>query len=378
MERLGSRRVINRAVVLGIVLAIGTFSSGWIVADSVLMGWAGWLVYKRQIAIPWWLIVLAGTVTLSAVLGSDRGTTLYMAGHILLLGIVGIHIHRSGVRPGDIAIGMVIGLVAQTAGLLAAWSVHRPSGFALNASQLGQTGLAVLMVTPRFGGLAGIATAAITIGVSQSRAAVAAGALFTAASFRKDRWIVFLVVASVFVIAAISQGPDALKRLGISIDNNSRSVHTDQIEGTISTRVDLIFAAGYPGRAGVVAEAVLDNVEPPELRAPRFTLTGYGLGGYVQGTGLVRPHNIPVLMAFEMGLLTLGPLLVLAWAVWRRYIPIPVIVGWIGLWMIVEEPTARLEGHFLIAAVIIGSLALAREPARRSTARPGRRVPGLR
>ena len=119
-----------------------------------------------------------------------------------------------------------------------------------------------------------------------------------------------------------------------------------------------------------------DNSAPPELRPARFTPTGYGLGAYVQGTGRVRPHNIPVLLAFEMGLLALGPLLVLAWAVWRRHIPIPVIVSWIGLWMLVEEPTARLEGHFLIAAVIIGSLALAREPARLSLATPGRGLLG--
>ena len=149
----------------------------------------------------------------------------------------------------------------------------------------------------------------------------------------------------------------------------------------MSKRFGLIFGAtdadvsvNDPIRADVVA----GDSNPPDLRVARFTPTGYGLGAYVQGTGRVRPHNIPVLLAFEMGLLALGPVLVLAWAVWRRHIPIPVIVSWIGLWMLVEEPTARLEGHFLIAAVVIGSLALAREPARRSRARPGRRALGLR
>ena len=126
-------------MVLGTALAIGTFTSGWIVADSVLLGWVGWLAFRRQVVIPWWLVVLAGSIALSATLGADPWTTLYMAGHVLLLGIVGIHVTRAGVRPADIATGMVIGILAQTVGLLASWSAYRPGGFALNASQLGQT-----------------------------------------------------------------------------------------------------------------------------------------------------------------------------------------------------------------------------------------------
>ena len=120
-----------------------------------------------------------------------------------------------------------------------------------------------------------------------------------------------------------------------------------------------------------ITQVKVSEIAPTKSNA--FRWNGYGLGNYVNVTGLARPHNIFVLLFYEMGVLAAIPVFLLGWAVWNRKIPLSVFLALFLLWQVTEEAAGRVEGFFTTAAVLI-AVWRTRPPANRLLAAIGQRL----
>ena len=165
----------------------------------------------------------------------------------------------------------------------------------------------------------------ILIGVSVARVPLFVGGVFLL--FRPGiRQIgMFLVIVGVFLVAAFSQ------------DNMTR-FDPVEILRAITIRTELVVDAK------IVAQ-------DPELRFWQNVTIGYGIGQFINETGLIRPHNVFVLLFYELGYLVIVPVGLFAWAIYTRRVPLPTALSLIVLWQFVEEPSGQLEGMFISAVV---------------------------
>jgi hypothetical protein len=146
----------------------------------------------------------------------------------------------------------------------------------------------------------------------------------------------------------------SIAALGVAALHESSWQHFTS-SATGSVRIENI-AGPQPG-ATVIPEsrqAVLDfyGEAAPPWRDPRLSWLGYGWGQYVSATGLVRPHNVFVLGAYELGLFGLVLVCGAGWCLWKGVIPWRIALVLLALWQLVEEPLGRPEGLYLTAAVL--------------------------
>lgn len=378
-------------LLIGAAAGVGTLDGGFTAAGVIAVA-ACWQAIREGHGPPWWGSLLSTAILITAIGGASPVNTLVMAGQVFLLSWAFAWCRARRWDGKAFLTGLLIGLAAQTIALVATWGAVRPGGFSYSASQLGQTALLVWMLIPQRGPLAwaGLATAAITMSVSVARVPMAAAGLWTALRPSRRRWAMYGAIAVLYGLAVVQQGQvyrilpagiihSALARLELVLPTQTTPGGDVAANPAIESigqalGVDPLWTYG-------VRDYVVEATEsPPEYHAAMLTPLGYGLGGYVAATGLQRPHQVPVLLAFDMGLLAIVPFGIFAWAVWTRRVPWQVALTLLALWQFVEEPVSRVEGMWVTAAVLGSHARTAGAQLRtirlpRTWPRPWRRTP---
>lgn len=323
---------------LGASAALATFTGGALVADLALL--ALLVAFHRK--PPAWIWLIALPIGVTAFWASTWWVPLWTAARVVVLATVFASWKPRG---SMVAAGYCTMLLVQTFGLMAVIDHYRPSGFTANPSVLGQVGLAALMLAPVAGlpiGLFSAATGGITLGVSLARAPLMALVVFAFCrpgwragdrGFRRNigaLWPV-VVVSGVMAIVVYAGG---LTRFG------------DPVRTSLEERNYLL---------GVFAIGHHDDDVPP------LALWGYGYDSFVTRTGNLRPHAIPVVAVYELGLLALPLFGVLGWAFWTRRLPLTLGVAMLPLWAFTEEQWSHPGGHYMLAVMVLAGVALQKQ-----------------
>ena len=349
--------------IFGALIAVGTFDSSALAVALVIIAWGLWITRREPPPVPG--IILAGAIALSAPGGAVPGQTLFLAVFILCLVTVSrqIRLDRAdlsaltvpgslppkGGEPGTVLKNLAspggrtalagraddaeyplnsvinsffVGLLAGIGLQLYSLAIHagdfRPGGLSLNASQVAQVGLMFWLILPAVSGrlqLAGFGAAALQLGIAVSRGPLAAALAFLLMKPSRVRALMFSGIIISFLFFGTLQG-------------NLHRVLPESVAQAAGVRADL-------------------------MNGGELTWTGYGLGGYIEATGQDRPHNIPVLLAYELGILAVVPAGLFAWAVWTRRIPVDAAITLLLLWQLVEEPAGRIEGILVTCGVLV-------------------------
>ncbi len=337
-QKLKARQIVP--LFTGATLAIGTFPSMWPVVDVTfaMLCIAAWIVGVRP---PKWAIFLAIPIGVSAFWSPVPLEGLSTAFRIIVVAFAARSILNGDRSDGVwLSLGFIAGLALQTVGLaMVGWIHNRPAGLSLNAYVLGEAGLAVFMLTAwrhNFPKIAAAGTATIYIVLSGTRSTVIGLLAYAAATRNFKIMLPAAMISALFVVWALTIGgtsaritPEGLKA---SIDTRLGNINGDE-------EARLHVQKAFPGRY--------------EYSEPKYKLFGYGWGGYLPQTGLQRPHNVAAMLVWELGLLAFIPFAVIAWAVWRRLITIPVLIGWAVVWMVSDDLASRPEVQYMFAAVIL-------------------------
>ena len=225
----------------------------------------------------------------------------------------------------------------------------RAAGISLNAYLLGEIGLGLFMMIPRQGGALVWITSAVYLAGSLTRSTMGAALVYSL--LRRDRGLMIGagLICLLFAAVLVIKSPGGLSRLDPQSIRTAAEVRWSLNQGGDQSR-----------------DIVIDALGPlaPEYSAPRLTWLGYGLGGYVAATGLQRPHNLFVLLAYELGVFGLGVLALVGWWVYRDYMPgsFFITLGLLGLFT--EDLAIRPEVQYIFFAVAV--MHLKRKPPARS------------
>ena len=300
-----------KPAILGALLAIGTFQSSALAVGFILIAWALYTAVRNK-SFP-----TLGFILWAALLTPLRPIESMILGAVVLSLVVIVEDVRRDWSINDFVTGLLVGSSLQVVAALTTWGAVRPGLWSLNASVVGQIGLMFWLILPELPKPARIAPwffSAILIGVSVARLPLFVGGVFLL--FRPGiRQIgMFLVIVGVFLAAAFSQG-------------NLNRFDPGRIQADSQIRVELLQTGQQTG------------------------LIGYGIGQFINETGLTRPHNVFVLLFYELGYLVIVPVGLFAWAIYTRRVPLPTALSLIVLWQFVEEPSGQLEGMFITAVV---------------------------
>ncbi len=324
----------------GAVLAAGTFPSMWPAVDGIfaLLCVSAWVAGVRP---PKWALILALPIGLSAI-----WSPVPIDGISAALRIVFVAFAARSIMNGDrsdgvwLSLGFIAGLAIQTAGLATVgWLHDRQAGLSLNAYVLGEAGLAVFMLTswrhnlPKW---AALFTVTIYIVLSGTRS-TALGLLAYALATRNIK-----ILASAAVISTLFIG------WGLFFGGNPDRLSIPNMASTAEKRIATI-TGGELARVDVQS-AFGDDIEFTE---PKLRLFGYGWGGYGASTNLQRPHNVAAMLIWELGVLAVIPAILLLWAWRRRWVAIPVLIGWGVVWSVSDDLATRPEVQYMFAAVIL-------------------------
>lgn len=299
--------------IFGALIAVGTFVSSAIAVALVIIAWGLWIIRRDLPPVPG--VILSGAVALSAISGAVPDQTLFLALFILCLVTVSSRIKRD---INSFFVGLLAGIGSQLYVLAIHAGDFRPGGLSLNASQVAQVGLMFWLILPAVSGrlqLAGYGAAALQLGIAVSRGPMAAALAYLIMKPSKVRALMFSGIIISFLFF-----------------------------GTLQGNLHRVLPESVAHAAGVRAELI---------NGGDLTWTGYGLGGYIEATGQDRPHNVPVLLAYEMGIFAVVPAGLFAWAVWTRRIPADAAITLLLLWQLVEEPAGRIEGILVTCGVLV-------------------------
>ncbi len=337
-QRLKAEQIVP--LFTGAVLAVGTFPSMWPVVDGIfaLLCVTAWFAGVRP---PKWALILAIPIGLSAIWSPVPIDGVTAAIRIVAIAFAGRSILNGDRSDGVwISLGFIAGLAIQTLALASVgWLHDRPAGLSLNAYILGEAGLAVFMLTAwRYKSYkwAALATATIYIVLSSTRS-TAIGLLAYAIATRNIKIAAAgITISALFIAWAFSFGGTAGR------------LSSEALEESAEQRVGTFQGDDF---ARQQVESAFGTDVPEQDRSLR--LFGYGWGGYLPSTGLTRPHNVAAMLVWELGILALIPVGVLLWAIWRRWIAIPVLIGWMVVWMVSDDLASRPEVQYMFAAVIL-------------------------
>lgn len=348
----------TKPAIFGGLLAVGTFESAALVVGFVLIAWAASTAIQNR-RIPLW-----GVILWAAFASPFRPIeSTITAGLVLALAVLADDIRRDW-SLNDFVTGLVVGSAIQVTAAVYTWGEYRPGLYSQNASVLAQTGLMFWLILPELlprNRFVPWAWAAVHLGVSVSRSPLLAAAVLVGTRPNKRMIIAFAGILAVWIFAASSQG--ALDRVMPAQVRQATETRAAIVEAAVTTPVLVpanIRVDAIPEGDGI-GPKFIPGVRTISLGGNRMPLTGYGVGQYINETGLVRPHNVAILLFFEMGYLVLIPAGLFAWVVWTRRIPLSVALSLLVLWQFVEEPAARFEGFFTTTAVFV---AVYRHPAR--------------
>ena len=391
--------------------------SSYTIVGFIFVAWAIWVVYKTHKIPSRKSLAMAGAIYLTALASIAPSMPIILGTFVLALLVVADYV-RADWNLRSFFIGLLYGVSLQLAAAILTWGTPRPPLLSLNASQVAQTGLVFWLIVPelKFGERwAGWFPAALLIGVSVARAPIASVLLYFFARPCKQFGLMLVALISVFVFASHSQGnlqrfmPDTVKeaaesrlallgfpdlklpdiklpdranedRESVMVPAPTAAVATDNVvlpEPTQNLTAIAVTERLAPDkqviRTGTDLLTGRDISETPITKETSFGWNGYGLGNYVNVTGLIRPHNIFVLLYWEMGLLAVVPVFLLGWAVFTRRMPFSVFLALVLLWQFTEEAAGRVEGFFTTAAVLV-AVWRTRPPANRLLAAIGQRL----
>ena len=361
-----NRRGVGLSLALGATTAMATFTGGALLADIALFVLC--LATRRR--PPAWVWLIALPIGVTSFWASTWWVPLWTAARVVGLGVV-----FAGWRPriNMVAAGYCTMLLAQTMGLLVVMEHYRPAGYTDNASVLGQAGLVAILIAPVAGmpvAAMALATGGITLGLSTARASLLSVAVFAVV---RPGWIpIFIgVITAGFVVAASGASGqwDRYSVRGILVTLSDRGEHLGFTMTAATPRDELLDGralevarrrAGEGPKARVtVTDADMAEAErQTPYNAPRFTLWGYGYDSFVDRTGTQRPHTVPVIMAYEIGVLALPLLGVVAWALWTRRLPLTFALVMAPLWLFTEEQWSHPGGHYMLAVMVLAAVAL--------------------
>ena len=307
-----------KPAILGALLAIGTFQSSALAVGFILIAWALYTAVQNK-SFP-----TLGFILWAALLTPLRPIESIILGAVVLSLIVIVEDVRRDWSVNDFVTGLLVGSSLQVVTALTTWGAVRPGLWSLNASVIGQIGLMFWLILPELPKPARIAPwlySAILIGVSVARVPLFVGGMFLLFRPGIRRVGMFLVIVGVFLAAAFTQGN--LDRLDFG-----------RIQADNQTRVELLQTGQQTGHKTEFQTAI-----------------GYGIGQFINKTGLTRPHNVFVLLFYELGYLVIVPVGLFTWAIYTRRVPLPTALSLIVLWQFVEEPSGQLEGMFITAVV---------------------------
>ncbi len=312
----------------------GTFTSLYPIVATILVFWAAVITWRCKRTPPLLGLLLAVAIYLTSLGSVEPLMPLALGTIILAVIVVSDHVRREWDLQ-SFFIGLTAGVAPQVFAAFTTFGAARPGLMSLNASQVAQTGLVFWLVLPEMKARAqwlGWLPAAVQMAVSVSRVPLFVAVVYFALKPTKQRAVMLFLIIVLFIYAGYAQGqisrvlpPQLIKAAELRL-------------GLISSPIESSQAA-----AGSISDSVV---------SPEFEISGFGFGNYINHTGLVRPHNVFILMFFEMGILALIPVLMLGWAVFTRRLPMAVFIPLFILWQFTEEANGRVEGFFTTAAVL--------------------------
>lgn len=312
-------RLKPKPAILGALLAIGTFQSSALVVGFIIIAWALCVAVQNR------HIPTLGFILWASLLTPFRPIeSIVLGAAVLSLVVIVVDVRRNW-SINDFVTGLLVGSSLQVVAALTTWGSVRPGLWSLNASIVGQVGLMFWLILPELPKPARITPwifSTILIGVSVARFPLFVAGLFTLFRPGIHRIGMFLVIVGVFLAAAFTQG-------------NLDRLDPGRIQSDNQIRVDL-----FQDAKKVAQDLELKNVT-----------IGTGIGQFINETGLTRPHNVFVLLFYELGYLVIVPAGLFAWAIYTRRVPLPTALSLIVLWQLVEEPGGQLEGMFISAVV---------------------------
>lgn len=325
-----SRYAEAAAMAAGSAVALGTMYAATLAADALMLALA--LAIRRR--PPWWALAIVAPVALSGAWSWWWWSPPWAALRIVSLAIVLIWALP---RARWVAFGLIVALSIQTGIIVMTLDHPRTDGLTQNASVLGQVGLMVLWTVPLLPRLAGglaVVTVAITLGASLARAPFLAAALSLPALVP---WPLRFGWPAGRALAAFA-GVVAVGALAMAIADVDR---ISSIPGALAGRADLLRPDGAA-----------------------FSWLGYGFDSYVQRVGaiagpeIVRPHVVPLVAVYELGVLAALPSAALAWGLWTRRLPWRLMPALTALWIFTEEQWGSPGGHYMLAMMIVAAVAL--------------------
>jgi hypothetical protein len=312
------RRAVALSLLVGVLIALATAKGGALAADVGLLVVA--LAFWRR--PPLWAYPLALPIGISSIWAVTWWSPLWTAARILGLATVFSNTH---LRISLVGAALAVSYITQTLGLLFVLGHPRPAGFGDNASVLGQAGLTLMVLAPVAvpgSGLFVAASGVLALGSSVARASIASLVLYAVGTSPKR--LVLLAGSLAALVIAVSA---------------SFLTHTDDRLGSAGVRTSL-------------------DDRWSLAQAGSVSLFGYGYDSYIQRTGRLRIHSVPLIAVYELGILSLPMFGILGWAIWKRKIPLAFVAAMVPLWLLTEEQWSGAAGHYTLAAMTAAAIAL--------------------
>jgi len=288
---------------------------------------------------------------------------LWTGARILALGAV-----WRGLRPEPRAmgIGAACALIPQTLILLVvapAW-YHRVDGFTDNPTVLAEQGLALFTATPLLGGwwlALALTESGSMLMSSASRAALGAGLVFAgvwlAHRHLLKRAIILGAVPAIVLLATLSARGG---RFSLSDIEGTFESRLDNLVGGEQSRANLLYistmskgeveARQASGRLFEPATGyTIDGAPVPDYHAPRLTWAGYGYYSYVRKVGAQGPHNVPVQIAYDLGLLAIPVFAATIWLIYSGGVRWQLVAGLTVLWALSDVGWTTAGGMYSTA-----------------------------
>ena len=292
---------------LGCLLGFGTFAYTFSTVDLVLAAIATFLLL-RNYRPPGWTFLLLGSIWIFSINGANPVLSLSWGGRIWILAFI-CSWAATRTKPEYIALGFTTALTLQTLGAVPHLfdTTRGWVGLSWNLSVLSHSGLAMLLMTTKIRSFTFI-SAVLTLVAAGARAPV--GAVVLWAILRPNR---ASVVAVLLVLALFTY-------------NHNERLDPGVISNAFDTRAELLGEYDPWRPAGFAA---YNYAAPPP-----------------------KPHNIFVLLFYELGVFVVVPIALAIYA-WRQgIIPWQLLVVYGAYGLFVEAPVGRADGHFTLAAVL--------------------------
>ena len=316
-----------------IFVAIGSVSTLWIISDLFFIIFGIYLTYKG-VRIPKKVLLLILFLVSASFFSENPNLHLIITFRLLFLSIfVNYAINNKNKKYIPVLICSV--LLIQTLVIPFDLFTHeRAKGVMLNAYLLGEIGLLMfLMGNNKYSRI----TSAIYLVGSLTRSTIFIALIYSLISKNKKLFMsAALLFLSMLVIITAKDSSFRFTPLGIktSIEIRYSTLVADSKNGT--------------------RDIVIDSFEnPPKYNKPEFNILGYGLGGYLQSTGIQRPHNFYLLSYYELGIISIYLFVLLVHIFYKKKINRNIFISLLLLGLFTEDLLIRPEIQYMTAALFI-------------------------